>query len=136
EFLVSASHPLVLTTSLPFVHTARRSYPLNDPVNCSDRGDVGGSPSATSRENDLRTMKHHSRYAGFLLCLPIPWLCVHPCPRLQFWLDRTHSFRISPNPSTKSVKENATKQPAFANPEQSGLPIDSGRGPMRIKVVT
>ncbi|EOQ98660.1 hypothetical protein J056_003247 [Wallemia ichthyophaga EXF-994] len=37
--------------------------------------------------------------------------------RLQFWLDRTHSFRISPNPGTKSVKENATKQPAFANPE-------------------
>ncbi|WZY70747.1 hypothetical protein YC2023_002987 [Brassica napus] len=34
-----------------------------------------------------------------------------------FWLDRTHSFRISPNPGTKSVKENATKQPAFANPE-------------------
>ncbi|CAN7092801.1 unnamed protein product, partial [Brassica rapa subsp. narinosa] len=28
-----------------------------------------------------------------------------------------HSFRISPNPGTKSVKENATKQPAFANPE-------------------
>ena len=26
EFLVSASHQLVLTTSLPFVHTARRSY--------------------------------------------------------------------------------------------------------------
>ncbi|CAN7092478.1 unnamed protein product [Brassica rapa subsp. narinosa] len=55
--------------------------------------------------------------AGFLLCLLIPWLCVHPWPRLQFWLDRTHSFRISPNPGTKSVKENATKQPAFANPE-------------------
>ncbi|KAG5374262.1 hypothetical protein IGI04_042426, partial [Brassica rapa subsp. trilocularis] len=34
-----------------------------------------------------------------------------------FWLDRTHSFQISPNPGTKSVKENATKQPAFANPE-------------------
>ncbi|CAN7092789.1 unnamed protein product, partial [Brassica rapa subsp. narinosa] len=45
------------------------------------------------------------------------WLCVHPWPRIQFWLDRTHSFRISPNPGTKSVKENATKQPAFANPE-------------------
>ncbi|WZZ15035.1 hypothetical protein YC2023_108124 [Brassica napus] len=27
------------------------------------------------------------------------------------------SFRISPNSSTKSVKENATKQPSFANPE-------------------
>ncbi|WZZ15000.1 hypothetical protein YC2023_108089 [Brassica napus] len=50
EFLVSASHQLALTTSLPFVHTARRSYRLNDPVKCSDRGDVGGSPSATSRE--------------------------------------------------------------------------------------
>ncbi|KAI3485677.1 hypothetical protein L1887_50982 [Cichorium endivia] len=29
EFLVSASHQLALTTSLPFVHTARRSYRLN-----------------------------------------------------------------------------------------------------------
>ena len=26
EFLVSVSHQLVLTTPLPFVHTARRSY--------------------------------------------------------------------------------------------------------------
>ena len=38
EFLVSASHQLVLIMSLPFVHTARRSYRLNDPVNTSDRG--------------------------------------------------------------------------------------------------
>ncbi|KAG5373722.1 hypothetical protein IGI04_042958 [Brassica rapa subsp. trilocularis] len=51
-------------------------------------------------------------------------ICVYTDPytdqytdQLQFWLDRTHSFRISPNPGTKSVKENATKQPAFANPE-------------------
>ena len=29
EFPVSASHKLVLTTSLPFVHTARRYYRLN-----------------------------------------------------------------------------------------------------------
>ena len=36
EFLVSASHQLALITSLPFVHTARRSYRLNDPVNISD----------------------------------------------------------------------------------------------------
>lgn len=50
EFLVSASHQLALTTSLPFVHTARRSYRLNGPVKCSDRGDVGGPPPATSRE--------------------------------------------------------------------------------------
>ena len=36
EFLVSASHQLVLIASLPFVHTARRSYQLNDPANNSD----------------------------------------------------------------------------------------------------
>ncbi|RDY08055.1 hypothetical protein CR513_07769, partial [Mucuna pruriens] len=47
EFLVSASHQLALTTSLPFVHTARRSYRLNGPVKCSDCGDVGGSLPAT-----------------------------------------------------------------------------------------
>ncbi|CAN6969140.1 unnamed protein product [Brassica oleracea var. botrytis] len=35
----------------------------------------------------------------------------------QFRLDHTHSFRISPNPGTKSVKEHSTKRPAFANPE-------------------
>ena len=36
EFLVNASHQLALITSLPFVHTARRSYRLNDPVKFSD----------------------------------------------------------------------------------------------------
>ncbi|WZY93711.1 hypothetical protein YC2023_066040 [Brassica napus] len=59
EFLVSASHQLALTTSLPFVHTAHRSYRLNDPVKCSDRGDVGGLPSATSRKVNL--WKDHCR---------------------------------------------------------------------------
>ena len=38
EFLVGASHQLVPTTSLPFVHTARRTYRLNDSVNSSDCG--------------------------------------------------------------------------------------------------
>ena len=32
EFLVCTSHQLVLITSLPFVHTARRSYRLSVPV--------------------------------------------------------------------------------------------------------
>ena len=36
EFLVDASHQLASITSLPFVHTARRSYRLSDPVNNSD----------------------------------------------------------------------------------------------------
>ena len=41
ECLVSASHQLALITSLPFVHTARRSYRLNDPVSYSDFCFVG-----------------------------------------------------------------------------------------------
>ena len=50
EFLVSASHQLALITSLPFVHTARRSYRLNGPVKCSDRRETDGSPSASQWE--------------------------------------------------------------------------------------
>ena len=41
EFLVSASQHLALTTSLPFVHTARRYYRLDVLVRFSDR-DSGG----------------------------------------------------------------------------------------------
>ena len=37
EFLVCTSHQLVLITSLPFVHTARRCLRLSGPVNNSDR---------------------------------------------------------------------------------------------------
>ena len=40
EFLVNASHQLALITSLPFVHTARRTYRLNGPVKSSDPRDV------------------------------------------------------------------------------------------------
>ena len=36
EFLVNASHQLALITSLPFVHTARRSYRLGDSVSSWD----------------------------------------------------------------------------------------------------
>ena len=35
DFPASASHQFVLITSLPFVHTARRSYRLSDSVNNS-----------------------------------------------------------------------------------------------------
>ncbi|WZZ15349.1 hypothetical protein YC2023_108438 [Brassica napus] len=81
---VSASHQLALTTSLPFVHTARRSYRLNDPVNL--RKDHCRTLETERPENDETSLS-------------------------------VGRFRISPNPGTKSVKENATKQPAFANPE-------------------
>jgi hypothetical protein len=36
EFLVRTSHHLVLITSLPFVHTARRFNRLDDPANYLD----------------------------------------------------------------------------------------------------
>ena len=45
EFPVSASHKLALITSLPFVHTARRYYRLNDLVRSSDRWAQGLAPS-------------------------------------------------------------------------------------------
>ena len=40
EFLVNAGHQPALITSLPFVHTARRTYRLNDSVKTSDLEDV------------------------------------------------------------------------------------------------
>ena len=40
ECLVSVIHQIALITSLPFVHTARRSYRLSDPVNNSDGSNV------------------------------------------------------------------------------------------------
>ena len=36
EFLVMMDHQFIVITSLPFVHTARRSYRLSNPVNISD----------------------------------------------------------------------------------------------------
>ena len=38
EFLVIADHQSAMITSLPFVHTARRTYRLNGPVKTRDRG--------------------------------------------------------------------------------------------------
>ena len=43
EFLVMMVHQTVVITSLPFVHTARRSYRLSNPVNYSDQVVVGNN---------------------------------------------------------------------------------------------
>ena len=48
EFPVSASHKLALITSLPFVHTARRYYRLNDLVRSSDWSQHGRQRSAVA----------------------------------------------------------------------------------------
>ena len=40
EFLVNMFHQTVLITSLPFVHTARRTYRLNGPVKPRDCGQL------------------------------------------------------------------------------------------------
>jgi hypothetical protein len=49
EFLVSASHQLALITSLPFVHTARRSYRLNGPARTPDGRHAGVKPCVRAR---------------------------------------------------------------------------------------
>ncbi len=41
EFLVSAIHHIALTSSLPFVHTARRTNRQQDPVKSRDGGSYG-----------------------------------------------------------------------------------------------
>ena len=50
----------LLITSLPFVHTARRSYRLNDPVRPPDCGSVAGSPALVPREA-VRTLSFRGR---------------------------------------------------------------------------
>ena len=54
EYLVSVIHQITLITSLPFVHTARRSYRSNDQMKCSDWGfaelSLHGDDSVKSRE--------------------------------------------------------------------------------------
>ena len=40
EFLVNVDHQSALITSLPFVHTARRTYRLNGPVKPRDCGQL------------------------------------------------------------------------------------------------
>jgi hypothetical protein len=57
EFLVRASHQLVLITSLPFVHTARRSYRLSGPVNYSES-------SALSRARCLKSCEPYHLEEG------------------------------------------------------------------------
>src|ERR1044071_5453381 len=54
ESLVSTSHQLVLITSLPFVHTARRYYRLNGLVRPSDRcSGIGNSPCSLRSWSNL-----------------------------------------------------------------------------------
>ena len=49
EFLVSAFHQLALIASLPFVHTARRSYRLSGPANYLEINAVQSSAPLTSK---------------------------------------------------------------------------------------
>ena len=55
EFLVNASHQLALITSLPFVHTARRTYRLDGLVRPSDRPRRGRPTALAERWEDGRT---------------------------------------------------------------------------------
>ncbi|KAL4554410.1 hypothetical protein LXL04_039424 [Taraxacum kok-saghyz] len=106
EFLVSASHQLALTTSLPFVHTARRSYRLNGPPslkigrlccpNCSlekrPQRRTGPKSPGRGRRRGQRVLEIVGREAnGGRRCVPVG-----------------------------------------CGTALAGLPIDSGRGPVRI----
>ena len=46
EFLVSAGHQPVLIKSLPFVHTARRYYRLNERMKTGEHASRGGREPA------------------------------------------------------------------------------------------
>ncbi len=59
ESLVCASHQLAQNASLPFVHTARRTYRLNDSVKLSDRG-----LDASRRLNRGKLFKPHHLEEG------------------------------------------------------------------------
>jgi hypothetical protein len=119
EFLVNVSHQLALITSLPFVHTARRSYRLNDPVRFSDWANAAGSPAAMVREV-TQTLSFRGRRSrnkvsvgepaeGSLPIDPLPTVSTHevfgaselrcvafrgsPVPRSQCTLHRAPSMR-------------------------------------------
>jgi deoxyinosine 3'endonuclease (endonuclease V) len=49
EFLVSVVHHTTLITSLPFVHTARRSYRWDEEMNLADRAARQGKPVKSLR---------------------------------------------------------------------------------------
>ena len=51
EFLVDVGHQTASITSLPFVHTARRSYRLSDPVNNSDQLGLGFAPAKVGKSS-------------------------------------------------------------------------------------
>lgn len=59
EFLVSAIHQIALITSLPFVHTARRSYRLNGAVRRSDG--LGGAVRCAPSPEVRRTLPFRGR---------------------------------------------------------------------------
>ena len=67
EFPVSASHKLALITSLPFVHTARRYYRLDDLVRPSDwsvplASAVGSGAEKTAKLDYLEEVKVVTRF--------------------------------------------------------------------------
>ena len=140
EFLVSACHQRALITSLPFVHTARRSYRLNDPVRPPDWGNAAGSPAAMPREA-VQTLLFRGRRSRNKVSVGEPaegslsFLHPHPCVLLS----SCHS------PSCRSLPERcrlcalgprrrAEEHPASADPHacfsRSARPLLRGRPPL------
>ena len=65
EFPGSASHQLVLITSLPFAHTARRPYRLSDSVNNSEIDFVSFAEHVFRSLVKLATQRKEKSQQGF-----------------------------------------------------------------------
>ncbi|KAG7529171.1 hypothetical protein ISN44_Un146g000260 [Arabidopsis suecica] len=135
---VSASHQLALTTSLPFVHTARRSYRLNE------SGEVFGSRRRgwfAARDNDPANQRSPLSVGRFLnrsRARRIRGFAYRPGRELYLGLVVRVASGYHKTPARKVVKEQANERLAFASPETNPVnhrvferscgPKPSGRG--------
>ena len=125
----------MLITSLPFVHTARRSYRLNDPVRPPDCGNAAGSPAAMPREA-VQTLSFRGRRSRNKVSVgePAEGSLSKPAqqndPRTRFKHRGRRSLvaRLPPspearklfgrptNPGAESAKEYYNRQPSPSRP--------------------
>ena len=110
EFLVNVSHQLALITSLPFVHTARRSYRLNDPVRLSDWSNAAGSPAAMPREV-TQTLSFRGRRSRNKVSVGEPAEGSLPMDPLINCVDQSSLWGVSPRSSHRGTRVLVCGQP-------------------------
>ena len=128
EFLVSACHQRALITSLPFVHTARRSYRLNDPVRPPDCGNAAGSPAAMPREA-VQTLSFRGRRSRNKVSVGEPAegsLPVFPPTRMR--TSHLYHWGVGSRGSVSSVSPPRLRVGAFALSRVLAFRLGSGLG--------